>query len=161
MNNYDEAPAFPVPSAGQLYSFRTSPSPKGCAASTGRFAAFKILGLDDGFVVVSVLVGIWFQAPTLREVQASPVLMEKRPHPIQIAGGRPVVFRSSNKSWKPETDLDECRYIGSETLMTEDKAILERSSRIPFLSTLASALPAGLLKKNGAGLTSAKHSPRT
>jgi len=134
MNNCDEAPAFPVPSAGQLYSFRTSPCPEGCATSTGRFAAFKILGLDDGFVVVSVLDGVWFQAPTLGEVQASSVLMQERPHSIRVAGGRPVVFRTSNKLWKPATDLDECRFIGSETLSLKDERILDRTGRIPFLT---------------------------
>lgn len=134
MNNCDEAPAFPAPSAGQLYSFRTSPCPEGCVTSTGRFAVLKILSLDDGFVVVSVLDGIWSQAPTLEEVQASPVLMQERPYPIKIAGGRPVVFRTSMKFWKPDTDLDECRFMGLKTLSPEDEKVLHHTRRPPFLT---------------------------
>lgn len=127
------ASSLPEPSPGQLYSFRTRPYPEVSQPSTDRFAAFKILGIEDAFIVVAVLDGIWANAPSLKEVQASSVLFENRPRPIKIAGRlRPAVFWAAQKFWAPETDLDQTKFVGKEMLTSEDQANFNRSRHIPF-----------------------------
>jgi hypothetical protein len=64
--------------AGQVYSFQTRPYTELSPSPTGRFAAIKILGLNDNYVAVAVLDGIWPISPTFAEVRTTSIINEHR-----------------------------------------------------------------------------------
>jgi len=94
---------------GQVYSFRTRPYSEFGPADTGRFAAIKILGVDDRHVVVAVLDGVWPNAPTGQDIQSGSIIYEHR----FAHKGRAAVFGVNRDWWKPKNDLDEFNFTGT------------------------------------------------
>jgi hypothetical protein len=86
----------PTPSAGKVYSFATAPYNEFSPAQTGRFSAFKIIGVSDDLYVVAVLAGIWPDPPTLQQAAKCEILAERRfAHSGQLA-----VFGVNRQWWE-------------------------------------------------------------
>lgn len=126
----DPAPSEVLP--GQIYSFRTRPFCELSPPSTGRFAAFKVIGLKDDLIIIAVLDGIWSKAPTLEEVRSSTILMEHRPMPMKVVGGRPSITSVFRDLWQPTKYLDDFNLVGTQAVTREEQAMFERSDRPPF-----------------------------
>ena len=109
------------PAADQIYSFQTRPSSEFGPPKTGRFAAIKILGVDDKHVAVAVLDGIWTDAPTQKEVRAASIIDEHR----FAHTGRPAVFGVNREWWKPESDLDEFRFVGTQPVSRTEQSFVD------------------------------------
>lgn len=95
--------------AGQVYSFKTRPYSEFGPAHTGRFAAIKILGVDDRHVVVAVMNRVWPNAPTGSDIGSVSIINEHR----FAHTGRPAVFGVNRDWWKPESDLNEFNFVGT------------------------------------------------
>lgn len=116
--------AGPLPSSvgsGQVYSFHTRPYSEFGPAETDRFAAIKVLGVDKKHVVVAVLDGTWSDAPTLKEVRAASIINEHR----FAHTGRPAVFGVNREWWKPESDLDEFRFVGAQAVSRVEQSFVD------------------------------------
>ena len=48
-----------LPIAGNVYSFRTSPLSEFAPPETDRYAAFKVLGVNERYIAIAVLEGVW------------------------------------------------------------------------------------------------------
>ncbi|MDC7810905.1 hypothetical protein [Sphingomonas koreensis] len=113
----------PPPSSigpGQVYSFRTRPYSEFAPPKTDRVAAIKILGVNDRLVVIAVLDGIWSGAPTGKEVLAASIIHEHR----FAHTGRPAVFGVNRDWWKPESDLDEFRFVGTQSVSRAEQSFV-------------------------------------
>lgn len=106
---------------GQVYSFQTRPYSEFGPADTHRFAAIKILGVDDKHVVVAVLDGVWPGAPTVKEVRAASIVNEHR----FAHTGRPAVFGVNSEWWKPESDLEKFRFVGSLPVSRAEQSFVD------------------------------------
>jgi hypothetical protein len=106
------------PVAGNVYSFRTSPLSEVASPETGRYAAFKVLGVNERYVAIAVLEGIWSAPPSLRAASEAAVLHEHRFAHM----GRMAAFGVSTDWWTP-SDLDSISLLGSGRLSPEEKAI--------------------------------------
>lgn len=113
------------PAAGQIYSFRTMPYSEFSPPTTGRYAAFKILGVTKDHVVVAVLDGIWSAPPAGKEVRASSILEEHR----ASHDGRPAVFGENRQGWQPESDLEELKFVSTQSLGSYEKAFVDAFAR--------------------------------
>ncbi|PJG55472.1 hypothetical protein CVM73_10525 [Bradyrhizobium forestalis] len=107
-----------APVAGEIYSFRTSPLSGFAPPETGRYAAFKVLGVNERFVAIAVLGGIWSTPPSLRVANEAVVLHEHR----FAHTGRMAVF-GVNADWWAPSDLDSVSLLGSGRLSPEEQAI--------------------------------------
>lgn len=96
--------------AGQVYSFKTRPYTEFSPSATGRFAAIKILGINDNYVFIAILDGIWSNPPTFTEFQTASIINEHRFDHT----GRPAVFGVIREWWKPVSDLDEFKFVGTQ-----------------------------------------------
>jgi hypothetical protein len=112
----------PLPVAGSVYSFRTAPYSEFAPQSTGRYAALKVLGVNEVLVVVGVLDSISRMPPSLEDVRDCRILCEHR----FAHNGRPAVF-GLNVEWWTSSALDEMTLLG-EVPPTQEQ--LEFSSRI-------------------------------
>ena len=131
----DEAIASPAePSAGQIYSFRTTPYSEFAPPTTGRYGAFKILGAEEKYIVVAVLDGIWPTAPSLSSAQASGLLEE---HCVAHTG-RPAVFGVQREWWKPETDLMDFTFLGTQRVSHSERSFVDAIARRAVGSRFAS-----------------------
>jgi hypothetical protein len=102
---------------GEIYSFETRVDHKPDAPLSGRYAALKIIAVDDVYIYAAVLDG-WFAAPpSLVEVVALGVLVQQR---FIVSIGRPGVVRSP-KDW--ENTLDDFRYLGMGAVSDAEKAM--------------------------------------
>jgi hypothetical protein len=99
-----------------VYSFRTAPFSEFSPPETGRFAAFKVLGLNEKHVAVAVLDGIWSNPPTLTEARRASILRERR----FAHTGREAVFGVSAEFWSP-SDLTEVQLIGLTSVSPEEE----------------------------------------
>jgi hypothetical protein len=106
------------PVAGNVYSFRTSPLSEFAPPETGRYAAFKVLGVNERYVAIAVLEGIWSTPPSLRAANEAVVLHEHR----FAHTGRMAAFGVSTDRWTP-SDLDSVSLLGSGKLSPEEEAI--------------------------------------
>src|SRR5688572_7816744 len=106
-----------APAAGQIYSFRTTPLSEFAPPTTGRYAAFKILGADRKYVAMAVLDGIWAAPPSSREAQAASILEEHRGNHV----GRPAVFGVNRDWWTPDDDLEDLRFVGVQALSAAER----------------------------------------
>lgn len=107
-----------APVAGDLYSFRTSPLSEFAPLETGRYAAFKVLGVNEKYVAIAVLDGIWSTPPSLRAANEALVLHEHRFAHL----GRKATFGVNADRWAP-SDLDSVSLLGSGRLSIEEEAI--------------------------------------
>jgi len=102
--------------AGQIYSFRTSPITEFSEPQTGRYAALKVLAVDD-LVTFVVLDGVFAAPPVLSAASGLPMLRNER-------------FFFTGKialNWVPvgwSIDLLEFRYLGVEGVSKEELAVL-------------------------------------
>lgn len=96
-----------LPTAGTVFSFRTSPFSEFGQQETGRYAAFKILSADEAMIVVGVLDGVWNAPPTLRQAAHLSILNEQR-----FACSGLAVFGVQAIWWVP-TELLDLRSLGS------------------------------------------------
>ncbi len=96
--------------AGQVYSFKTRPYTEFSPPTTGRFAAIKILGINDNYVAVAVLDGIWSNPPTSTEIGTTSIINEHR----FAHTGKSAVFGVIREWWEPMRDLDEFTFVGSQ-----------------------------------------------
>ena len=106
------------PVAGNVYSFRTSPLSEFAPPETGRYAAFKVLGVNERYVAIAVLEGIWSTPPSLRAANEAAVLHEYR----FAHTGRMAAF-GVNADWWTPSDLDDVSLLGSRRLSPEEEAI--------------------------------------
>jgi hypothetical protein len=114
---------------GQVYSFKTRPYTEFGPAKTNRFAALKVLGVADTHVVIAVLDGVWPHAPTVKEVRATSVIDEHR----LAYTGKPAVFVVMHDFWKPESDMDEFRLVGTQAVSHAERSFADRRSRFSTL----------------------------
>ena len=117
----EPAPLPSGPAQGQVYSFRTKPYSKFAPPTTGRYAAFKILGVTDSHVAVAVLDGIWPEAPTLKEVRASSIISQHR----FAHSGRPAVFGVTREWWQPDKDLEDFRFVGIQGISSTERSFAD------------------------------------
>jgi hypothetical protein len=106
---------------GQVYSFRTLPYTEFSIPATDRFAAIKIVGINDNYVGVAVLTGIWPNPPTFTEVRDSSIINEHR----FAHTGRPAVFGVIREWWKPASELDELRYVGTMPVSRAERTFFD------------------------------------
>lgn len=109
-----------LPTAGSIFSFRTSPFSDFAPPETGRYAAFKILAADDSIIVLAVLDGIWDAPPTLGQTDRLPILCEHR----FACTGRPAVFGVQAAWWVPANLLD-LRLVGSVRVDGEEAKLAD------------------------------------
>ncbi|GEM_PF-882486 len=100
------------PVSGQIYSFRTRPDSEFSPPATDRYAAIKVVGVDDKHVAVAVLDGIWATPPSIAEVGSSSIINEYR----FAHTGRAAVFGVLHDWWRREGDLDEFRFVGIQAV---------------------------------------------
>jgi hypothetical protein len=115
-------------SPGQAYAFQTRPYSEFGPPETGRFAAIKILGLDDSHVIVAVLDGVWPHVPTAKEIRAASILSEYR----FAHTGQPAVFGVNREWWRPESDLDRFSFVGTLPVSRAEQ---------PFVDAIGSYAP--------------------
>lgn len=106
---------------GQVYSFKTRPYSEFGPANTNRFAAIKLLGVSDTHVVIAVLDGVWPHAPTVKEARAASIIAEHR----FAHTGRPAVFGVNRDWWKPESDLDEFCFVGTQAVSRAEQSFVD------------------------------------
>jgi hypothetical protein len=85
------------PESGKLYSFETAPYTEFSSSQTGRYAAFKLLGVSKDYYVLAVLDGTWDRPPTLQQAARCAILEEHR----FAHTGRPAVFGVNTDWWDP------------------------------------------------------------
>lgn len=107
--------------AGQVYSFQTRPYTEFSPPATGRFAAIKILGINENYVAVAVLDGIWSNPPTSTEVRTTSIINE---HRFAHTGG-PGVFGVIREWWKPVSDLDAFKFVGTQPLSRAERSFFD------------------------------------
>ncbi len=107
--------------AGQVYSFRTRPYTEFSPPVTGRFAAIKILGINNNYVAVAVLDGIWSNPPTFKEIGTTSIINE---HRFAHTGG-PAVFGVIREWWKPMSDLDEFKFVGTQPVSRTERSFYD------------------------------------
>lgn len=107
-----------LPVAGNVYGFRTSPYSEFAPPETGRYAAFKVLGVNERYVAIAVLEGIWSTPPSLSAANEAAVLHQHR----FAHTGRTAAFGVQADWWTP-SDLDSVSLLGSGSLSPEEKAI--------------------------------------
>ena len=107
-----------LPVAGNVYGFRTSPYSEFAPPETGRYAAFKILAVNETYVAFAVLAGIWSTHPGLDAANEAVVLHEHR----FAHTGRMAAF-GVNADWWKLSDLDSVSFLGSGALSPEEEAI--------------------------------------
>ncbi|BCA59342.1 hypothetical protein [Sphingomonas sp. HMP6] len=106
---------------GQVYSFQTRPYTEFSPPATGRFAAIKILGINENYVFIAVLDGIWSNPPTVAEVRTASIINEHR----FAQTGRPAVFGVIREWWKPASDLDEFKFVGTQPASRAERSYFD------------------------------------
>jgi hypothetical protein len=107
-----------------VYAFQTVPYNEFAAPETNRYAAFKIIGINDRLLAVSVLDGIWDRQPTLNEVSRVSLLREHR----FAHEGRTAVFGVQLGWWLP-SELSAVRLLGTVSLSSEERGIFSGINR--------------------------------
>jgi len=106
------------PVAGNVYSFHTSPLSEFAPPETGRYAAFKVLDINERFIAIAVLEGIWSRPPTLRAANEAVILRQRRfAHTGQMAAF------GVNADWWTFSDLENMSLLGTGSLSPEEKAM--------------------------------------
>lgn len=111
-----------VPTKGMLYAFATSPYTEFSPLNTGRYAAFKVLDVNNSIVVIAIMSGIWSTIPTLSEASKSLILHEN----YLAHKGRPAIFGTLKEWWKP-SELNEMTAIGIANISCDE---MEQAAKI-------------------------------
>ncbi len=88
------------------------------APDTGRWAVFKVLGVNERMVVVAVLDGIWNALPSLNDATKAAILKEHR----FAWTGQQAVF-GVNIDWWSASELKDQSLLGSSTVSSQDMAL--------------------------------------
>jgi hypothetical protein len=107
------------PQPGQAYSFRTAPFSEFASSPTGRYGAFKIIGVTKKLVVVAVLDAIWSMPPTPEELSCCGILKE---HRFPYLGGRPAVYGVNIDWWEPSDQLDELHCVATLSVSRSEQS---------------------------------------
>lgn len=107
-----------LPVAGNVYGFRTSPYSEFAPPQTGRYAAFKVLGVNESYVAIAVLAGIWSTPPSLSAANEAVILREHR-----FAHMGRMAAMGINADWWRPSDLDAVSFLGCGRLSLEETAI--------------------------------------
>lgn len=122
------------PAVGEIHAFRTAPYSGFAAADTGRYAAFKVIHVEEVLVAVATLDGIWPAAPTLDQARRAGLLHEHR----FSFDGRPAAFAVIRENWRPDEVFAETALLGRQPLSSEERkcahAIRERAIGISHAS---------------------------
>ena len=114
------------PLPGAIFSFKTAPFFNSSSADTGRYATFKILGIDSQFVALAVLNGIWPQQPSFKLASACAILVENR----FAFTGRPAIFGVNRKWFEPEEDLLNVKFLGRAELSNSERLFADRVAQM-------------------------------
>lgn len=106
------------PEAGQIYGFATAPLSEFAVGTTGRHAAFKIIGVSKDYVAIVVLDGVWPEMPTVEKAKRACLLRE---HRFQFKGA-PAVLGVLRESWVAST-LKDMKLLGTAAMTPEDNAL--------------------------------------
>jgi len=106
------------PSVGDVYAFQTAPLNEFASPETNRYAAFKIIGVNDQHLAIAVLDGVWDRLPRLIEVSKARVLRQHR----FAHTGRTAAFGVQTAWWKPG-DLKAIVLIGRVQLTAEESGL--------------------------------------
>ena len=109
-------PAAPV--TGNIYAFHTMPTNGFSVPDTGRWAVFKVLGVNERMVVVAVLDGIWNALPSLNDATKAAILKEHR----FAWTGQQAMF-GVNIDWWSGSELKDQSLLGSSTVSSHDMAL--------------------------------------
>ena len=107
-----------LPVAGNVYGFRTSPFSEFAPPETGRYAAFKVLDVNETYVAIAVLAGIWSTPPSLNAANEAAILHQHR----FAHTGRTATFGVQADWWTP-SDLYGISFLGCGKLSPEERAI--------------------------------------
>jgi hypothetical protein len=122
------------PVAGFVYSFQTSPYSEFAPPSTGRFATFKVLGVDTDQFVIAVYDGIWNAPPTIEEFSKTEILCEHR----FAHTGRKAIFGTLEERWDI-ANFQKIAILGFRKPSSYEKAaskkILGHGAAVWFAST--------------------------
>lgn len=102
--------------AGDIYSFRSTPTTEFGLNDFCRYAALKILGLRDGRVCYVVLDGVFDSPPDLAQTSKLSWLRNSR----FFFRGKPA-WHCTPIDW--ENDLHDLRYVGNVPLSPEDREL--------------------------------------
>lgn len=122
-----------APCIGQVYSFRTSPYSEFAPPETGRFAAFKIIGLAEKHITIGVLDGVWPTHPSANDLQFTALLKEHR----FAHTGRLAVIGVNRDWWQPLELLDEVRFVGTQRLSSVERANADAVARFEVGTSFA------------------------
>ena len=106
------------PSVGNIYAFQTTPLSEFAAPETNRYAAFKIIGVNDTHFAIAVLDGVWDHPPRQTEVSKARVLRQHR----FAHTGRTAAFGVQIAWWTPG-DLKGVVLIGRVQLTAEESGL--------------------------------------
>ena len=106
---------------GQVYSFQTRPYTEFSPPSTGRFAAIKIVGVNDDHIFIAVQDGIWPNQPTSAEIRTTSIINEHR----FAYTGRPAVFGVIREWWKSGNDLDDFKFVGTQPVSRVERSFFD------------------------------------
>lgn len=107
-----------IPALGGVYAFQTTPLSDFAAAETGRYASFKIIGINEAHLAIAVLAGVWGRPPSFGEVSRAPLLREHR----FAHAGRVAAFGIQTTWWRP-SELKSVSFVGGLDLSPEERAI--------------------------------------
>ena len=105
-----------LPSVADIYTFQTSPFCEFSAQGTGRFAAFKVIGLNENYVAVAVLNGVWNTRPSLNLVRKAMILRECR----FSCENELALFGVGTERWLP-SKLNDTFYLGAGRISDEER----------------------------------------
>ncbi|WP_288457321.1 hypothetical protein [uncultured Sphingomonas sp.] len=104
---------------GQVWSFHTRPFTGFSPPDTGRYGAFRIIGLTGDILGVAVLSGVWHTPPTATDVVGAKVIHEHR----FAFRGKPAVFGARPEEWNASGELDALTFVADQPVSEEDEAL--------------------------------------
>jgi hypothetical protein len=113
---------------GDYYSFHTAPATEFAAPETGRYAALKIIGVDDECYCLAILDGVFDRHPELAEVAQRPV---SHADPWSSQEGPAVAFIGKDAP----NDLLDMRFLGAGEVTASDGELMAECSSYFHWST--------------------------
>ncbi len=119
--------ANPIPGAGAVYCFCTAPHTEFSPRTTGRIGAFKVLGSNEGCIVIGVLDFIGSQLPSLEDLHGCEIMREQR-----------FAHRARAAVWGVPVDMWEPSQLDSMTLLG---TLAVRAEEVQFALNIFNCLP--------------------
>jgi hypothetical protein len=121
--------AFPaIPSAGEIYAYRTTPFFEFSNPIPEAYAAVKVLAVDAKGICFAILDGIWLKPPTVRQAARRSVLVEHRWNQAPV----PCVYRSVCEGFNL-LDLSYVSRVGVVSLNGIESRLTKAVSRYTVL----------------------------